>query len=76
MTDKHGIEIKAGDKIRVPDNPDVAPIDVGTVFLEKACFSLRNLNPSDADELVFHGRLSITPMSFYKPNEVEIIGAT
>jgi len=68
MKDKNGTEISPGDKVRVPDNPEICPVDTGTVRLGKSPWS-----DSGKDELMFYGQLSIRPMSFFESNEIEIL---
>ena len=53
MKDKNGIDIKVGDIIKVPDNPEICPVDFGRVVISNG-------------ELTFMGTLSIRPMSFYE----------
>ncbi len=53
MKDKNGIEIKVGDIIKVPDNPEICPTDFGIVGRKNG-------------ELIFWGNLSTRPMNLYE----------
>ena len=69
--DKNGKVLCVGDKIKVPDNPDIAPYDTG-IIIYKPNHCITRLCKTYTDFL-FSGSLSITPMDFYKSDEIELM---
>jgi len=62
--DKDGRELFVGDKIRVPDNPDIVPYDDGIIVKNNGLFDKKF-------EFVFEGRVGIFPLEYYKNDEIE-----
>lgn len=59
-----------GDKIKVPDNPDIVPWDIGVIKHmpnSNACGLFADKNC----DFVFFGQVGIFPLSIYKANEIE-----
>ncbi len=64
FVDKNERHLFVGDKIRVPDNPDIVPWDEGTII------ELRHLF-DESCKFIFLGRVGIFPLSCYKSCEIE-----
>ena len=60
---KDGSMLCVGDKIKVPDNPDIAPWDIGIIEY-RPNHGITRLMGTQTDFL-FVGQLSITPLDFY-----------
>lgn len=59
-------ELFVGDWIKVPDNPDIAPWDIGMIIENETKYGWE-MNY----KFLFVGQLSIAPLEYYKKEEIE-----
>ncbi len=61
--DKNGMELRLGDRIKVPDNPDISPYDIGYITYQLSGVPFAPLNEMQI-QFTFFGQLSIIPLSW------------